>query len=405
MGRSLSLMAYMAYMRRATGPVPLPEVPRPAGELVWAHATSTLRADALTEIAERLAQLRSGLTMLLTAAPDVTLPERSSRAVIWQPVPEDTMEAAEAFLEHWAPDLCLWTGGDLRPVLLTCADKHDIPLYLADADERLLKPRSWRWFPDLPRSLMSRFVMAMARSDEAAALLGKLGVPESEILVTGPMWQGAVALPYDEDEYETLSRLTRGRPIWLAVHLQLDELDTIIEVHRAVARMAHRALLVVSPDDTTEAPVFMDRLRAENMRVALWSDGEVPEETTQVLLADTSGETGLWYLLAPVTFVGSSLTPGHSGRDPNRPAAHGSAILHGPNVRRYLTGYSRYAEAGAARMVRDTKTLTDAVKQLVAPDQAALMAHAAWDVASQGAEVTDRILDLVQDTLDVAEAG
>ena len=113
---------------------------------------------------------------------------------------------------------------------------------------------------------------------------------------------------------------------------------------------------------------------------------------------------GLWYRVAPITFMGSSLEAGQWGRDPNEPAAHGSAILYGPNVRRYLSGYSRFAEAGAARIVRDADTLAAAVQRLIPPDQSAAMAHAAWDVASQSAGVTDKILDLVQDTLDVMGA-
>ena len=56
-------------------------------------------------------------------------------------------------------------------------------------------------------------------------------------------------------------------------------------------------------------------------------------------------------------------------------------------------------------MVRDADTLSATIGQVIAPDQAAAMAHAAWDVASQGAEVTDRILDLVQDTLDIVGDG
>jgi 3-deoxy-D-manno-octulosonic-acid transferase len=100
--------------------------------------------------------------------------------------------------------------------------------------------------------------------------------------------------------------------------------------------------------------------------------------------------------------MGSSLRPGMGGSDPNEPAAHGSAIVYGPNVGRYLPSYTRYAEAGAARIVRDADTLSAALSRLIAADQAAAMAHAAWDVASVGAEVTDHILDLVQDTLDTA---
>ena len=149
---------------------------------------------------------------------------------------------------------------------------------------------------------------------------------------------------------------------------------------------------------------FRATLDREGWRHVIWSEGQLPEETSQVVLVDTEGELGLWYRLCPTTFMGNSLLPGQIGRDPNEPAAHGSAILYGPNVRRYLSSYSRFAEAGAARILRDAETLAGAVTRLIAPDQSAAMAHAAWDVASRGAEVTDKVIDLVQDTLDVIGA-
>ena len=50
--------------------------------------------------------------------------------------------------------------------------------------------------------------------------------------------------------------------------------------------------------------------------------------------------------------------------------------------------------------MRDTDTLAAAVQALLPPDSAAAMAHAAWEVASRGAEVTDRVVEMVLDTLD-----
>ena len=115
MTRSLSLAAYLAYARR-TGPAPtLPDTPRPDGTVIWAHAVDAARADTLVHLAKRLTQTRPGLHMVLTA----TMPEprrrRAGGTVIWQTLPEDNVPAADAFLDHWRPDICLWTGGDLKP--------------------------------------------------------------------------------------------------------------------------------------------------------------------------------------------------------------------------------------------------------------------------------------------------
>lgn len=405
MSRSLSLSAYLAYSRR-TGRVGQPPTQaRPAGPLIWAHAVDPPRANALIYLAERLAAQRQGLHMLLTTdgAQPVRLPRGGS--VLWQALPEDGVPAAEAFLSHWRPDIGLWTGGNLRPAFLACATQRDVPLYLIDADEALIAGAAWRLCPDLPRAILSGFTEILARNETAARLLRRAGAPERIVSVTGAFREGAMILPVDMAERNEMAERLRGRPLWLAAMVRREELATVLEAHRAVSRLAHRSLLILVPDDLDDGAHIRAVLDQQGWRVAVWSEHEVPGETTQIILGDTRGDMGLWYRLASVTFMGSSLISGQHGRDPNEPVAHGSAILYGPNVGRYLNRYSNYAEAGAARIVRDAETLTAAVQRLIAPDQAAVMAHAAWDVASRGAEVTDRILDTVLDRLDRLEAG
>jgi 3-deoxy-D-manno-octulosonic-acid transferase len=113
---------------------------------------------------------------------------------------------------------------------------------------------------------------------------------------------------------------------------------------------------------------------------------------------------GLWYRVAPISLVGGSLQP-IGGHNPFEPAALGSAILHGPYVTNFVDIYQRLSEAGAARLVTGPDTLSEAVHELMNPDKAAAMAHAAWEVVSQGAEVTDRALDAIFDRLDAGPAA
>jgi len=125
----------------------------------------------------------------------------------------------------------------------------------------------------------------------------------------------------------------------------------------------------------------------------------LPDPDTAVYLADTMGELGLWYRLAPISFVGGSLEP-VGGHNPFEPAALGSVILHGPYVSNFSDIFQRLTEAGAARLVSSPGSLAEAVNDLLNPDRAAVMAHAAWEVCSAGAEVTDKALDMLFDYLD-----
>ena len=404
MARSLSLAAYMTYARRATKPPPVPETSRPAGDLVWAHASDAGRAEALVHLAQRLQQQRPAVRLLLTTNAGVIPEIPPNDLVIWQALPDDTIVAAKAFLRHWRPDICLWAGGDLYPALLITASQTRVPLLLIDVDENQLTKPGWRWFPDLPKALLGRFRLIMVHDVETAMHLHRIGVDDVEIHVTGPLQEGAMALPYDSATREALAGILLGRPVWLAAMIELNELECVLDAHRQVSKLAHRSLLIIQPDNMAEIDGFKARLNYQGLRYVLRSGGEVPGETTQVLLANSHDELGLWYGLAPVSFMGCSLQPGQSGHDPNAPAAHGSAIIHGPNVGGYHERYSHYAKAGATRLVSDTYSLTTAVQTLIAPDQSATMAQAAWDVVSRGAAVTDMIIEMIEDRLDTLEA-
>ncbi|WP_090029348.1 3-deoxy-D-manno-octulosonic acid transferase [Lutimaribacter saemankumensis] len=404
MARSLGLAAYLALSARRKAEPYRPVQARGSGPLVWGHATSASDARSLARLFERLRQARPEVQFLVTHLSEVSLPDEIGMHYRVEPVPAENRDAILNFLEHWLPDICIWTRGHLRPALIHAASDRGVAMFLANTRDDALEFRSLRWLPDLVRRTLGVFDMVFACDGAVRNRLTRLGVSPDDIVVSGALQEGGAALPCDDAACENLSSALGGRPVWLAARIQADELPIVTEAHRAALGFAHRLLLVIVPDDAEQEPGFAAALDQEGWRVARWAKGETPGETTQILLADGVEELGLWYRIAPVSFIGSSVIPGAGGRDPYESAALGSAILYGPNVSRHLGAYSRLAAAGAARIVKDAATLGAAVSQLIAPDRAAQMAHAAWEVISDGAEVTDRLLALIEDTLDLVEA-
>ena len=407
MARSVSLSAYLRMSPRRIGParqaadLPDHQRARPEGEVIWAHATSETRAAALIQITTRLRAQRPGLHLLLTLGPDVALPQQLRDFVIPVTLPDENPDAVNAFLDLWRPDLCLWTGGQLRHALLDATAGRQVPMFLIDADDSGFDTSRWRWLPDLTKVTLRRFDKVLASSGNSANRLLKLGVAPADITITGPLMEGCAALPCNDKARDRMAQMLDGRPVWLAAMVQPAEVQVVVAAHRAALRSAHRRLLILVPDDPAQGEAMTADLRRDGWRVTQWSKGETPDESCQILVADTRGEMGLWYRLASITFMASSLEPGHGGQDPYEPAGLGSAILYGPNVSRYMATYTRLSSAGAARLVRDADTMAAAVNLLTAPDQAAAMAHAAWEVTTAGAEVTDRVMELIQDTLDL----
>jgi 3-deoxy-D-manno-octulosonic-acid transferase len=409
MGRSLGLAAYRALARRTETASYAPGAPRPKGELLWIHAAEPENHIALLDLAARLAAGRIGLSILITYPESAPLtPQQIARPglrILGSPLPAEHPDAVRDFLDHWQPDLCLWTWGRLRPNLVLEAADRGCPMVLADADSGGFDGRRDRWLPDLTRRLLARFSEVIARSEAGRKRLGQLGLDKDRIRLSAPLMAGGQALHCAESDLTDLAAALGGRPVWFAAQLQPQEVPIVLAAHARAMRLSHRLLLILNTADPNEANDAANLAGLRGLTRLRWGDEGFPDETTQVMIADDPADKGLFFRVAPVSFIGSSLTEGEGGCDPFDAAALGSAVLYGPKVRRYLPSYSRLAAAGAARIVNDAEALGTAVSRLIAPDQAAAMAHAGWDVISQGAAVTDQICDLVFDMMDRERAN
>jgi len=381
------------------------EAPRPEGELLWIHCAEAGAYIAVQDLALRQIASRNGLTVLISMAtlPRESGPEGSPHpdGIYLTEICEDHPASVTAFLDHWQPDCCVWTWGDLRPNLILAASARHCPLFLINADNAGFDGRRDRWLPDVARTLLPLFGAVMARTPAAARRLMQLGLGKDDVEITTALQAGGQALPCNEIDLADLAAACVGRAVWFANGVHMEELQTVLAAHRQALRLSHRLLLVLHPADNLTPQDAFEQSRLQEFRVLGWDDGNYPDETTQVLITEDPRDIGLFYRMAPVSFLGGSLVAGHNCVDPLEAAALGSAILYGPRVGKHLQSYSRLAAAGAARIINDSAALGMAVSRLVAPDQAAIMAHAGWDVISEGAALTDRISDLVQDTLDL----
>jgi len=399
MAKTPGLAFYLALKRRQSAPK---DGPRPDGPLVWLHAATETEAIACLELIERLREDRDELRFLLTVA------SPSTREAVTESCPPGTeidllTGDDPAVADRWRPDAVAWTKSASHPAILSRLQEMGIPMILADAAVPSGPRPLMQRLPGVQRALLSGFDKILARNPDVERWLRAHSLGPDIVEVLGDMQEGTVALPCNEAERDSIARTLAARPVWLAANCTVQEEALVLAAHRAAMRSAHRLLLVVVPDNPTLGPAMTARFERAGLNAACRSEAGEPEEEIQVYVADIKNELGLWYRLAPISFLGRSLGPG-GGVNPYQAAALGSAILHGPEVSRHAAGFSRLARAGAARLVRNAEELGSEVKRLQAPDQAALMAHAAWQLTSGGSQVIDRLAELLSEMLDQRQA-
>ncbi len=398
----LGLKAYRTLTRRRTPSAFQPANPRPGGELVWIHAAGPGKNRALSDLALRLVDMRDGCTVLLTATHSLSQSGLSAM-ILKEDVPDEHPDVTDAFAKHWKPDVVIWAWGGLRPNLIQSAADSGAKMMLIDADENGFDSRRDRWLPEVPRQLVARFDTVIVRSQTAHLRLAQLGCPFKKIKQAPPLRPFGRMLPVATNHLNDVTQALGGRPVWLAMQIAPEEAGNVLAAHRQTLMASHRLLLILHPANPAAVPGIVAEAETAGLRTLLWSDGALPDDNTQVLIDDTTEDLGLWLRIAPVSFLGGSLVPGQQSCDPYTAAAHGTAIIYGPHTGTNVDAYTSLMNAGAARIVNDATTLGRAVIQIMAPDQAAQMTMAGWEVVTESADSLDSIIAHVETHLDALQ--
>jgi 3-deoxy-D-manno-octulosonic-acid transferase len=241
-------------------------------------------------------------------------------------------------------------------------ERRQIPVILVNARLSERSYSRWSTLPHVAQALFRRFALCIAQTADDADRLARLGAPR--VTVAGNLKFDAAPPPSDPRALAALSGLVAGRPMWMAASTHPGEEEVAAEVHRAIEGRFPNLLTIIVPRHPDRGADAAEIAREAELRCVRRSDGEQPHRDTDVYVADTIGELGLFYRLSPLVFMGGSLVP-HGGQNPIEPAKLGSAILHGPHVHNFTEVYSAIDRAGGALPIPDGPTLARALVELL----------------------------------------
>jgi len=289
------------------------------------------------------------------------------KGVLHQYVPLDNQIFMQRFLHHWRPDLAVLVESEIWPNLVLETKALNIPLVLINGRISVSTFKRWQRRPGLSRPLFSAFDLVLAQDGNLAERFAQLGVPRA--LDIGNLKADAPPPPADLPGRLMLDAALAGRSVWLAASTHQGEDETVVAAHLRM-KPAHPDLLtVVAPRHPERGPLIAERLRAAGLKVGLRSEGMLPEADSDIYIADTIGELGLFYALAPVAFVGGSLVD-RGGQNPVEPIKLGAAVLTGPNWQNFRDSYRKLLDAGGCKQVTDATSLAEAALDLLEDEDA-----------------------------------
>lgn len=371
-------------------------LPRPQGVLVWCHAASVGEAQSVLPLLQRLQASRPGLILLLTTGTVTSamlVRQRAGNGILHQYAPLDLPGAVDRFLDHWRPDLALWTESEFWPGPLRRLKHRGVPALLINARMSQRSCRRWSLVPQTARWLLDCFAAIYAQTASDAARLRRLGA--KEVREAGNLKQAAPPLPADNDTVVAWQMQLAARPRWLAASTHPGEEAVIAEAHRSLKRRFPDLLTFLAPRHPQRGPEIAAALSARGFAVCLRSRAEMLQPETDIYIADTMGELGLWYRVCPTVFVGGSLIE-HGGQNPLEPARLNCAVLFGPSMYNFSEAVDGLLTAGGAQQIADEAELTAAVGILLAePQRREEMGEAAQAFATAQNQIVDVLTDAV----------
>jgi 3-deoxy-D-manno-octulosonic-acid transferase len=372
-----------------------PSRPRPPGHLAWIHGASVGEALSVIPLVERLTQ--RGMSVLVTSGTRTSaalVARRLPPGAFHQFVPLDVPRYVRRFLDHWQPCMALVAESEIWPNTVVELERRQIPLILVNGRMSDRSFRRWQRLPHVIGALLERFSLCITQTREDAERLAQLGAPR--VSVAGNLKFDVPPPPADPRVVAHFSGLIAGRPVWLAASTHPGEEEPIVAVHRALAARFPHLLTIIAPRHPHRGAEVAAIAERAGLRAGRRSGNMHPDRATDVYVADTIGEMGLFYRLSPVVLMGGSLVE-HGGQNPIEPAKLGAAILHGPHVHNFTEVYAALDEARGALNVENSPALARALTQLLS--DAALnreMARAASEAVQALGGAVERTLQSIE---------
>lgn len=374
-----------------------PKLPRPEGKLFWLHGASVGESVSMLPLINKILETYPDSHVMVTTgtvtSADVMqkrLPERAFH----QFIPIDNPIFTTRFVKYWHPDVALWFESEFWPAVLTSIKRKNIPLILINGRISNKTFKRWQQFDFICKELLSCFSMCLGQSEEDAYRLRVLGAKETTCL--GNLKYAGLPLPVDENNKKEILKQIGDRKLWIASSTHDDEEIRIAKVHKRLKEKYSDLLTIIVPRHPNRGQEIADGIKDLELSTALRSKGEKINKNTDIYIADTIGEVGLWYDIAKIVFIGGSLIP-HGGQNFIEPSRVRDAVIVGPHMHNFSDAMSRAKKADAVMQISDTLELQELLEQLFDNDQLLeAKCSLAYNWATSETKVLDGIVDKIK---------
>ena len=370
---------------------------RPEGPLLWIHVASVGEAQSILILVDMFLKQNPDAHVMVTSITTTSaalLESRLPDRAFHQYLPVDRPKWVRRFLDHWQPTIILWAESELWPALLAEIGKRHLPMALVNARMSPRSFRNWSRARPLAESILKSFTVILTQTDTDRDYYMRLG--GRSVVTTGNIKFAAQPLPAETTQLDQLKAAIGNRPCWVYASTHDGEEELALETHAALTATFPDLLTIIIPRHPERRNDIFNIL--DNARIPYMFRGinkAPPTETTQIYVADTLGELGLFYRLSPIACIGRSFSrDGGGGHNPLEATLLNAAVLHGPHVQNLQEIYAAMDAAGAALKLGTPNDLVPVLRELLSNNIALKnLQQKGYDYAHNHTNVLNKVIE------------
>ena len=341
----------------------------PDKEYIWFHAASLGEVGQIGALAQTLRQDHSiEILVTTTTATGADWVAKNMAYATHRFAPIETPAAVRRFLDGVSIKAAIFVESDLSPRLLKGLEKREVPCILLNARHSKTRAR----LPKTFSALLRPFALITCRSEAVSTTFLEIGVSRELVHILPDLRLSAPKLSVLQQSVDDLRAALKERPVWLAASTHPADESAVLSAHQEVLKQRPDALLIVAPRHPERAGPIKEAAVERSLSAVCRSELGAITENVNVYIADTLGELGVFYTLSPIAFLGGSFGD-EGGHNPYEPAHFETALVSGPRVKNFASGYDAMRAAGACEIVDQPDDLGPTIAGLLQGHQAQIM--------------------------------
>ena len=323
------------------------------GKIVWLHGSSVGEILSIIPLIERLEKNKNIKNILLTSSTvssSKVIQNFKLKKTIHQFYPIDSNIIINRFLDNWKPNSAIFIESEIWPNMILNLKKRNIPLILLNARITKKTYKKWKGIYLFSKNLFEKFDICLVQNDETNFYLKKLGA--KKIKHIGNLKFSETNLKIKQKiQLSKKNFLYSKKILFTAVSTHHGEEVFCGKLHTTLIKKHKNAISIIIPRHTQRCPEIIDSLEEIGLKVYLHSSKKPINESVDVYIVDTYGETETFLKMSKIVFLGGSLIK-RGGQNPLEPARIGCKVIHGPHVENFQEVYQLLNKIGISSKIK-----------------------------------------------------